>query len=163
MTPVAITLHQPWASLIGRGKQYETRSWPIAYRGPLCIHAGKSWTQGMYQIQQDRAFRSAAWSCLTDEYAAWSELPLGAIVAVCQVTGCHSTETIRANLSPEELLFGNYDRGRYAWELSDIRVLATPVPCSGWQRLWRPRQDVIAAIDAQIGPAWKGHPDKLLL
>jgi hypothetical protein len=32
----AITLHQPWASLIAKGcKQYETRDWPTNHRGLL--------------------------------------------------------------------------------------------------------------------------------
>lgn len=38
----ALTLHQPWASLIAVGaKSIETRSWRTNYRGPLAIHAGK--------------------------------------------------------------------------------------------------------------------------
>lgn len=37
----AITLHQPWASLVAHGvKLDETRSWRTPYRGPLAIHAG---------------------------------------------------------------------------------------------------------------------------
>jgi len=36
----ALTLHQPWASLIAVGaKRIETRSWSTSYRGPLAIHA----------------------------------------------------------------------------------------------------------------------------
>jgi hypothetical protein len=38
----AITIWQPWASLIAIGaKQYETRSWETKYRGPIAIHAAK--------------------------------------------------------------------------------------------------------------------------
>ena len=38
----AITLHQPWATLIALGvKTIETRSWPTKHRGPIAIHAGK--------------------------------------------------------------------------------------------------------------------------
>lgn len=34
----AISLHQPWASMIASGKKtIETRSWPTAYRGDLLI------------------------------------------------------------------------------------------------------------------------------
>lgn len=37
----ALTLHQPWASLVALGvKTIETRSWATRYRGPLAIHAG---------------------------------------------------------------------------------------------------------------------------
>jgi len=39
----AITIHQPYASLIACGaKIYETRSWATKYRGKIAIHAGKS-------------------------------------------------------------------------------------------------------------------------
>lgn len=38
----ALTLHQPWASLVALGaKMIETRSWSTKYRGPLAIHAGR--------------------------------------------------------------------------------------------------------------------------
>lgn len=36
----ALSLHQPWASLVAVGvKTIETRSWSTLYRGPLAIHA----------------------------------------------------------------------------------------------------------------------------
>lgn len=38
----AITLWQPWASLLACGaKGYETRSWATSYRGQIAIHAAK--------------------------------------------------------------------------------------------------------------------------
>jgi hypothetical protein len=38
----ALTILQPWASLIACGeKQIETRSRAMKYRGPIAIHAGK--------------------------------------------------------------------------------------------------------------------------
>ncbi len=38
----ALSLHQPWASLIAEGmKTIETRPWATKYRGPLAIHAVK--------------------------------------------------------------------------------------------------------------------------
>ena len=40
----ALTLLQPWASLIAIGaKKIETRSWATKYRGPLAIHAAKNY------------------------------------------------------------------------------------------------------------------------
>lgn len=39
----ALTIRQPWASLIAAGvKTIETRSWWTRYRGPIAIHAGKA-------------------------------------------------------------------------------------------------------------------------
>jgi hypothetical protein len=39
---VALSIRQPWASLIVAGlKPVENRSWRVRYRGPLLIHAGQ--------------------------------------------------------------------------------------------------------------------------
>ena len=38
----ALTVYQPWASLIALGeKKIETRSWPTNYRGPLALVVGR--------------------------------------------------------------------------------------------------------------------------
>ena len=38
----AITIRQPWASLLVSGKKlYETRGWATSYTGPIAIHAAK--------------------------------------------------------------------------------------------------------------------------
>lgn len=40
----ALTIHQPWATLIARGlKDVENRTWATPWRGTLFIHAGKKW------------------------------------------------------------------------------------------------------------------------
>ena len=65
----AITIRQPWATLIvsldGSGrplKAAETRGWKTSYRGPLAIHAGKTvpdmFFMGMSEADAD-AFLSA--------------------------------------------------------------------------------------------------------
>lgn len=43
----ALTIKQPWASLIAAGeKRVENRSWTTRYRGPVAIHAGKGIDRG---------------------------------------------------------------------------------------------------------------------
>jgi hypothetical protein len=42
-----LSIRQPWAWLIINGyKDIENRSWCLHYRGPLLIHAGKTWDDG---------------------------------------------------------------------------------------------------------------------
>lgn len=59
----ALTLHQPWATLVAVGaKQVETRGWATRYRGPIAIHAGhrrpplmhlpKLWSRGSTRDEQ---------------------------------------------------------------------------------------------------------------
>ena len=35
-----------------------------------------------------------------------------------------------------ELLFGDWTPGRYAWELSNVKILDNPIPAKGQQGLW---------------------------
>src|SRR5690348_17556570 len=49
----ALTLTQPWASLVAIGaKRIETRSWSTSYRGPLAIHAAKGFPKSAQEFTQ---------------------------------------------------------------------------------------------------------------
>lgn len=125
----ALTLHQPWASLIGIGaKEYETRSWATSYRGPLAIHAGKTvgvvpdgWIR---QWVQPLGIRDV------------SKVPLGAMLCVCELTAIYRTEELLPHLSEQEKVFGNFRPGRFAWRMKVVEVLDPPIPCAGKQGLW---------------------------
>lgn len=134
----ALTLIQPWASLIADGrKTFETRGWPTAYRGAIAIHAGKK---------------------LDAEYAVEcgyrpEGLTRGAIIAVARLVACIPAEqaeraiidTMPAAQAEEELRHGFYERGRWAWELADvIRVPAFPL--LGQQGLW----EVPSPVEIQL-------------
>lgn len=88
----ALTLHQPWATLVAAGvKRIETRSWSTKYRGPLAIHAamrdpnkpslGGTWTIGdWFVVSQCEPYY---WELR--QGARRVPLPLGAIVATCDL------------------------------------------------------------------------------
>jgi len=40
-------------------------------------------------------------------------------------------------LDSNEYAFGDYTPGRYAWLLSDVQALPTPIPAKGQLGLWR--------------------------
>lgn len=46
----------------------------------------------------------------------------------------------------DQLPLGHWEPGNWAWQLSDIRRLAEPIPAKGRERLWRPDGDLAAAI-----------------
>lgn len=51
----AISLWQPWASLVAVGaKKIETRSWATKYRGSLAIHATKKWNLELSEMLMKR-------------------------------------------------------------------------------------------------------------
>ena len=56
MSAVALSIRQPWATLIVLGyKDIENRQWPSKYRGPLYIHAGKTMSRMEWQDAKDFA------------------------------------------------------------------------------------------------------------
>lgn len=140
----AITIHQPWATLIALGeKRFETRSWATKYRGKIAIHAGKKFDKDAWLEPESPGF------LLPEDY------PTGAVIAVADLVECW--EVIGESDVPElgtrilrdssgsrmfgitqgtkEFMFGDYTVGRYAWELTNVRQI-DPIPAKGQQRLW---------------------------
>src|SRR4051812_5435271 len=127
----ALTLWQPWASGVAIGaKRIETRSWPTTYRGHLAIHAAKARTQALADAFDGyrSTFRAAG-------IKAFEELPFGSVILICQLVDCIPVERL-GSVPQLERRFGNFDSGRFAWLLGDVRVLATPIPARGAQGLW---------------------------
>lgn len=134
-TMKAITLWQPWATLVAIGaKQVETRSWDTPHRGPLAIHAA------LTDRHIDFAGHPSFWTPLSSAgYRTPYDLPLGKVVAVCKLTDTWSTndQAKLGELSEEELAFGDYSPNRFAWVLEEIEMMKEPFHARGRQRLWR--------------------------
>lgn len=147
----AITLTQPWATLVAIGaKRIETRSWQTAYRGPLAIHAAKGLgSVGGKRGLDDLCTSDPFFGVLIDAgHRAGKPLPLGAIVATCELIGCVPTEYVKQVKiirltgyddwlwTENEKAFGDYAPGRYAWLLANIQALPEPIPAKGALSLW---------------------------
>lgn len=138
LPPMVLTLNQPWASGVVRGfKLWETRSKPQPYRGPLFIHSSLSvkpadrWLFSNYLGNYD---------CLTSRKKY--PLPLGKIIGMVIMEDCKPIEGIRDRLQAEhdfqELAFGDYSDGRYAYQFSCPIAFENPVPYAGYQCIWDP-------------------------
>jgi len=142
----AISLWEPWASLIRTGtKHYETRSWATSYRGPLLICAAKGGLkrQELTLLLRDKTFQNGLMpelkgNCLLMERGdEWllQRLHFGKAVAIVELVNCIKTEDVRYLLSKEERIFGDYDPDRWAWKLKNIRDI-NPFPVKGKQGLF---------------------------
>lgn len=158
----AISLWNPWAYLVWLkghpdpeivklGKGNETRSWYTSYRGPLAIHAAKNFPREARELCLEEPFLTAL-TCTGLQ--GTNELPCGAVVATCQLVGClqitgrttikgrivaaqlDSLHPLRREVTGNELAFGDYTPGRYAWMLEDVKQLPEPIPARGMQGLW---------------------------
>ena len=157
----AITLWQPWASLLACGaKEFETRSWATSYRGPIAIHAAARIfdtrdlpayvVHAMVQAVRPIVDKMAH----TAIYLPLEMIPRGCIIATAELIGCHKMvrrggrglssdspgwlETENGIYEPtdQELLFGDWTPGRYAWEFANMKMLETPIHAKGGQRIW---------------------------
>jgi len=124
----AITLWEPWASLIAVGaKQYETRSWYTQYKGEIAIHAAKVEKFPPYEVR----------AVMKEFGINPNELPYGKIVCIAEITECIEMDTaLIAQQSIREAAVGDWAVGRYAWRLGNIRRLITPIAATGSQGFW---------------------------
>jgi len=134
----AITVWQPWATLIAEGvKEYETRSWEPSSAGVQIgdvfgIHAAKRATvhEEMYNVMIRVHFSPRP----------IEELPFGAMVAIVRLIHVVPTKDKRllasAGVDPRELSVGDWSDDRFAWRLEVLRRLHRPIPIEGKQRFW---------------------------
>ena len=139
----AITIRQPWASLIAIGaKHFETRGWKTNYRGPIAIHAGK-------RKEYDSCMMLARQ--YTQIWRQITPMKFGEIVAIANLSNCyeiHADHSGGAALmtgqvpvwfcgkDSDEITFGIFMTGRFAWELTNVKMLDEPIPAKGQQGLW---------------------------
>lgn len=157
---LALTVWQPWASLLAAGvKPVENRDWtPESYNlragDHLAIHASvkldrESW-EAAYQIaEQVGALPSLPWLASLPEvdtsgrfgkarlrHALETAAPYGAIVAVGVL------DEVRREPRGDDPWWC----GPVGWYLRDVVALPTPVPCKGAQGLWRVEGDVLDRV-----------------
>jgi hypothetical protein len=145
----AITLWQPWASLIFSGhKRCETRSFapPFKYVGQrIAIHAAAALPSAKHFSEELCELCYDAFGC------GWNfSLPRGAILGTVTLGGFYPTEKV-GFIAPDEKVAGDWSNGRYAWQLLDVEALPSPVPAKGKQGWWR------AALAHQTAEERDGH------
>lgn len=140
-----ISLTQPWATLIAIGaKRFETRGWTTSYRGPLLIHASKSFPSWAIKGCFMQPFRDALLNAGIEDL---DDLPLGAIIAKTSINGVIGPmkQELHPLISVWEEPFGDYSPGRYAFQLGPVEKTLI-VPCSGSLSLWEPPKEVLDAL-----------------
>lgn len=139
-----LTVYQPWASLIVRGrKRIENRVWKpfrnlVGKR--IAIHAGKTWDPDF----PTHDYLDELEGIHADFRVAGIEaFPFGAILGTAIVVGWADS------LAKIPLDQHRWFCGPIGWVLGEVRVLAKPVPCRSSQGLWDVPQDALAEIERQ--------------
>ena len=148
-----LTIMQPYASLLANGKKrFETRYRRTSKRGLVAIHAGR----GQYApptdeaqekyfelIRQSKELTGISFPCL----------PRGYIVGVAQLVACEyiidaneerailtdkrNPESGVMEIRGEELQFGDFRKGRYAWIFENFFAAPDPIAALGKQGWWK--------------------------
>lgn len=176
-----LTLTQPWATLVAIGaKKIETRSWNTSYRGELLIHAAAGFGKGGMRKHKELCGTEPFCAVLNAAMRAWDTppkslkemaehpfMPMGAIVAVCELIDCVPTQhpgivskpgtpwftgarkgvgqhyyEVPPPLDSNEFAFGDYTPGRFAWPLATVQPLPRPIPAKGALGLWEWEGDI---------------------
>lgn len=135
----ALTLWQPWASLIAIGaKTIETRGWSTSYRGPLAIHAAQRAPKVDNQYGWVGDYMLGLWAPALDHVDPCD----------CDEDGEVAGDRCMARSHPAHALFS--DEGAHGWSLATTLPLGAVVATC---RL----VDVAPMIDLLTG-----EPDELL-
>lgn len=127
----ALSIKQPWAwAIIYAGKPVENRSWATRYRGPIVIHASKTFDHEGYKwIAQNE-------DILGCKLPHWHEIRTGGIVGKASIVDCvrsHSSNWFFGPWGyvlegPEPLEFVPY-RGQLGFfEIDQDNLIAIPGP-----------------------------------
>lgn len=146
----AITLWQPWASLMAEGtKRNETRSWSTKYRGDIVICSAKR--KAVTYIDDDVARRMA-------------DMPMGVALCVVELFDViPSDQCVKGSFDSGKISFenkmivnqaewaaGDYSLGRHIWVTRNLRLLRPPVPVTGRQMIFELPNQVVRAIERQL-------------
>jgi hypothetical protein len=130
-------------------KHIETRCWSTKYRGELAIHSAAKlppkWLGAssrtdpfrdelavLFCVRRDRDDRHGK---RVDDILR--KLPYGKVVCIVRLVDIEPTsEFLRETLPRQELLFGNYEEGRFAWHLEMVDVCEPAIPAKGNRLLW---------------------------
>lgn len=165
----ALTLTQPWATLIAIGaKKVETRSWrpPANVIGErIAIHAAKGLgpvggRRGLLALCNNEPFLTALCNSNrrdgsrgTYDYEDLLDV-CGFVVATAVVVSAGEAsavaESLRTSGQFSELAFGDYSRGRFAWQLAGVMRLPSPVEMRGSLSVFKVEAAVAELVEAQV-------------
>ncbi|MBZ9637590.1 ASCH domain-containing protein [Clostridium sp. FP1] len=144
-----LSIIEPFATLIAiQEKKIETRSWKTNYRGKIAIHASKN----INKEGKESCLKHEFMKVLEDKYILINGnnkiqynfnfgniIAIGDLIACVQMKELYEDYAILENgmkVEGNELIFGDYTPGRYAWILDNIHLINKPLEVKGHLGLW---------------------------
>ena len=140
----AITIKQPWASLIVHGiKDIENRSWRTNFRGRVLIHASGSHGR-KFSVDLTDAQTKAAFATIAKE-TMFGNMPFGAIIGSVDIVDCvinhpsiwaEKTENYTIGMNPKKHENITGKKVVYNWVLANPVLFKKPIPAKGKLSFW---------------------------
>lgn len=135
-----ISLWDPWAWAMGEEiKCIETRGFYIAYRGWLGIQTALMPVPKALDLsfgKKPSKERKIFGERLTADGFKLEMSRPGHLNCIVYLEVLIKTQYVRANISDQELTYGNYANDRWAWKTKNLVKLPEPIPMKGKQSLW---------------------------
>ena len=121
----AITIKQPWASLIAAGlKDIENRTWKTNFRGRVLIHAAKVSVKDGWSALNGMQIKKVS-KHKYKLYGDNEDLPKGAIIGSVEIVDC-----VQNHPSPWA------EKGVWNWVLANPILFPEPIPAKGKLSFW---------------------------
>lgn len=157
----AISIRQPYASAIVKYqvKCVEMRTWATDYRGPIVLHAGKTWIGGgsreRITHEQLAGIKEAVARLGIPRGSKLGDYPLGAAIGVARLVDCHRYTSQREFERDFERHKSNAKFGEQpliGWRFEDIQLFDEPVELRGQLGLF---PCPVSLLPAEMCAAWK--------
>jgi len=128
----ALSIAQPFtqAIILGR-KTIELRTWGTSYRGPIAIHAGKTWYGGLKLPGRASDAEMRPIKQFVQRMALpprIGDYPLGAILGVARLVKCAKfTAEGYERLRDQHCSDCAWSANEFGWQFTDIQALPEPI------------------------------------
>lgn len=119
----ALTVKQPWASLIAHGfKKYEFRSWNTNYRGTVYLHVSSN-----NDYKYIKKFENLG-----------IDFPKSKIIAMFDIVDCIKIDDAfnEMLLKENNIVYGTKKREGYAWVIDNVKLVNNDSIIKGRLGLW---------------------------
>ena len=124
-----LSVQQPWALAIFRGKDVENRSWRTKHRGPMLIQAGKRWAAGA-----QHTINGISGQILVPKHPQGAAYTYMAIIGVVNLV-----DIVENSTSPWAM------SGYKHWVLEDRVLFPLPIPWPGQQQVFNVPDEILPA------------------
>jgi hypothetical protein len=126
----ALTIKEPWASLIADGgKLIENRSWFTRYRGPLAIHAGCGWERRAGELMS-AALGAPVPQPIRHHHTA------GRVLAIVELVDCVPLDELAHRYPMHAATNRQHLFGPWCWVLDQVQPVVTAQTVPGRLGLW---------------------------